>query len=90
MNEPKPLSDVIVKTALPKLEQFNALQAKEPVTEYTATTQIRIAVPKNGEEIDQSCFEQLWVATARDGSTLTDWRHVPTQEARIASQTNQT
>lgn len=81
-----PLEDVIIHDTLPALQQYNELQAKEPVTAYTLTNQIRIALPKAGEEADQSCFEQLWVATARDGSTLSDWRAVPTLEAKLANQ----
>jgi hypothetical protein len=84
-----PLEDVITRDTLPTLQQYNELQAKEPVTAYTLTPQIRIALPKAGEEVNQSSFEQLWVATARDGSTLSDWRPVPTLEAQLAAQANQ-
>jgi hypothetical protein len=85
---PQQLEDLISSTALPVLQQYNDLEAKQPVTEYTVTNQIRIAMPKPGQEVDQSCFEQLWVATARDGTTLSSWRPVPTQEALLAKNSN--
>jgi hypothetical protein len=87
---PQDLESVISRTALPQLQQYNALQAKEPITSFTITNQLRIAMPKDGESTDQSCFEQLWVATARDQSTLQDWRPVQTLEEKIASQGSST
>jgi hypothetical protein len=49
----------------------------ELIADYTAAAELRMAIPEGTHTPDQQCLQQLWVAVAKDGSILKQWRDVP-------------